>query len=158
MSFQYIPAQPTQSLLFLASLALAIRDEQAADALPHLAGGRDLCEYCGRSVGAEGPATRILDTNPVLEALGNAKSIRNNNSSRFGKYVNLKFKGLKVMARGAYVFAEKSRVTNASLAKERSYHIFDQVLAGSQTEGQDCPSSRGHPTTSSHEQVWDQLR
>ena len=94
-------------------------------------------------------ATRILDTNPVLEALGNAKSIRNNNSSRFGKYVNLKFnKEWKVMGAEVRTFLlEKSRVTNASLAKERSYHIFYQVLAGSQTEGQGLPALKGkHPT------------
>ena len=93
-------------------------------------------------------ATRIMDTNPVLEALGNAKSIRNNNSSRFGKYVNLKFsKEWKVMGAEVRTFLlEKSRVTNASLAKERSYHIFYQVLAGSQTEGQGLPYLKGkHP-------------
>ena len=76
-----------------------------------------------------GLAKRILDTNPVLEALGNAKSIRNNNSSRFGKYVNLKFnKDWKVMGAEVRTFLlEKSRVTNAELHRERSYHIFYQV-------------------------------
>ena len=84
--------------------------------------------------GSKSLSQRILDTNPVLEALGNAKSIRNNNSSRFGKYVNLKFStDWKVMGAEVRTFLlEKSRVTNASLAKERSYHIFYQLLAGAQ--------------------------
>jgi len=95
-----------------------------------------------------GLAKRILDTNPVLEALGNAKSIRNNNSSRFGKYVNLKFdKNWKVMGAEVRTFLlEKSRVTNASLAKERSYHIFYQILAGSQNGDKGLPFFKGkHP-------------
>ena len=83
---------------------------------------------------------RILDTNPVLEAFGNAKSIRNNNSSRFGKYINLKFnKDWQVMGAEVRTFLlEKSRVTNASLERERSYHIFYQLLKGSQTAEQGC--------------------
>ena len=90
-------------------------------------------------------ARRILDTNPVLEAFGNAKSIRNNNSSRFGKYINLKFnKEYKVMGAEVRTFLlEKSRVTNASLPRERSYHIFYQLLAGSQQEGSGQPVLKG---------------
>jgi len=99
----------------------------------------------GSGANAKDLAKRILDTNPVLEALGNAKSIRNNNSSRFGKYVNLKFnKEWKVMGAEVRTFLlEKSRVTNASLARERSYHIFYQVLAGSQLEGLGLPLLQG---------------
>ena len=88
---------------------------------------------------------RIQATNPVLEALGNAKSIRNNNSSRFGKYVNLKFsKEWKVIGAEVRTFLlEKSRVTNASLPKERSYHIFYQLLKGSQLDGKGEPELLG---------------
>ena len=100
------------------------------------------------SAQSQGLSKRIQDTNPVLEALGNAKSIRNNNSSRFGKYVNLKFnKDWKVMGAEVRTFLlEKSRVTNAALEKERSYHIFYQIIAGSQKEGQGLDYFRGkHP-------------
>ena len=86
---------------------------------------------------AAGLTTRILQANPVLESLGNAKTRRNDNSSRFGKFVNLRFDGRCAVA-GAEVrtfLLEKSRVTNASLHRERSYHIFYQVLAGSQGGG-----------------------
>ena len=88
---------------------------------------------------------RIMDTNPVLEAFGNAKSIRNNNSSRFGKYINLKFsKEWRVMGAEVRTFLlEKSRVTNASLARERSYHIFYQLLRGSQFDGKGCAQLKG---------------
>ena len=79
-------------------------------------------------------ARDIQDTNPVLEAFGNAKTIRNNNSSRFGKYINLKFSS-KYQIMGAEVrtfLLEKSRVTSTSNSGERAYHVFYQLLAGSQ--------------------------
>ena len=82
-------------------------------------------------------AKNILDTNPVLEAFGNAKTIRNNNSSRFGKYVNIKFNsGWKIVGAEIRTFLlEKSRVNSAKGRGERSYHIFYNVLAGSQRGG-----------------------
>jgi len=79
----------------------------------------------------------ILDCSPILEALGNAKNTRNKNSSRFGKYVNLKFnRDLLVMGADQRTFLlEKSRVTNATLAGERSYHIFYQCIVGANEGG-----------------------
>lgn len=75
-------------------------------------------------------ASDIQGTNPVLEAFGNSKTIRNNNSSRFGKYINLKFSGkYQIMGAETRTFLlEKSRVTSTTNAGERSYHIFYQLL------------------------------
>jgi myosin-5 len=69
---------------------------------------------------------KILSCNPILEAFGNAKTFRNDNSSRFGKYTVLFIERHKKNVRGASIqnyLLEKSRITN--LAKEeRNYHIF----------------------------------
>ncbi|KAL3932462.1 MAG: hypothetical protein SGPRY_000692 [Prymnesium sp.] len=83
-------------------------------------------------------AQQILDTNPVLESFGNAKNSRNKNSSRFGKYVNLKFnRELQVMGAEIRTFLlEKSRVTSATLPGERSYHIFYQLVATANAKNQ----------------------
>ncbi|KAL5257243.1 hypothetical protein ACHWQZ_G012247 [Mnemiopsis leidyi] len=73
---------------------------------------------------------RILSTNPIMEALGNAKTIRNDNSSRFGKYVELEFDKEQNIA-GAHIctyLLEKSRVVFQA-ANERNYHIFYQLCA-----------------------------
>ncbi|VDK74209.1 unnamed protein product [Litomosoides sigmodontis] len=74
---------------------------------------------------------QIVRTNPVLEAFGNAKTVRNNNSSRFGKFIRIHFNAGGRIA-GAdiehYLF-EKSRVINQAPG-ERCYHIFYQIMSG----------------------------
>ncbi|KAJ8344918.1 hypothetical protein SKAU_G00291110 [Synaphobranchus kaupii] len=78
---------------------------------------------------------QIIQANPVLEAFGNAKTTRNNNSSRFGKFIRIHF-GPTAKLAGADIesyLLEKSRVISQQAA-ERSYHIFYQLLSGKRPE------------------------
>ena len=98
--------------------------------------------------------TRVLETNPILEAFGNAKTLHNNNSSRFGKLIDIHFEQLGgvgaaddgrdamdmvdatgqlgVRMCGARIetyLLEKSRVAH-QLSGERNYHVFYQLIRG----------------------------
>eukprot|EP00729_Bicosta_minor_P004248 gene4248-12397_t len=74
---------------------------------------------------------KIKQLNPFLEAFGNAKTVMNNNSSRFGKYLELKFDTMGNICGAAmlHYLLEKSRVTFRN-EKEQSFHIFYQLYAG----------------------------
>ncbi len=76
---------------------------------------------------------RVLESNPLLESFGNAKTVRNDNSSRFGKFIELQFRrgqgaASLVGSRSKTYLLEKTRVA-AQASGERGFHIFYQLLA-----------------------------
>ncbi|XP_037103256.1 unconventional myosin-Ie isoform X2 [Syngnathus acus] len=83
----------------------------------------------------------ILQSNPLLEAFGNAKTVRNNNSSRFGKYFEIQFSngGEPDGGKISNFLLEKSRVVMRNPG-ERSFHIFYQLIEGA---GEDQKNSLG---------------
>jgi myosin heavy subunit len=79
---------------------------------------------------------RVLSSNPLLETFGNAQTLKNDNSSRFGKFIHINFstdKGVIVGAQIRNYLLEKTRITT-QIEGERNYHIFYQLFAGLPSE------------------------
>jgi myosin heavy subunit len=84
---------------------------------------------------ANGIQSKILKASPILEAWGNAKTLRNNNSSRFGKFIEIWFDSsftITGSSNTTYIL-EKSRVVFQE-KDERNYHVFYQLLKGGSSE------------------------
>jgi myosin V len=104
--------------------------------MEHLAGVHDPQVVPSSQTNGGGVVSRVLESNPVMEAFGNAKTVRNDNSSRFGKYTQLQFntptlKGKDMKLEGSkcdVYLLEKSRVCGSDIG-ERGYHVFYQLLS-----------------------------
>ncbi|MEQ2230930.1 Unconventional myosin-X [Ilyodon furcidens] len=77
----------------------------------------------------------IVQSSPIMEAFGNAKTVYNNNSSRFGKFIQLHFSECGNIQGGCVIdyLLEKNRVVRQNPG-ERNYHIFYALLAGASKE------------------------
>ena len=81
---------------------------------------------------------QVLDSNPILEAFGNARTIRNDNSSRFGKYIDIRFSGSGKLS-GATIdtyLLEKVRLIHQTEG-ERNFHVFYQFLESATEDDRD---------------------
>jgi len=81
---------------------------------------------------------QVLQSNPILEAFGNARTIRNDNSSRFGKYINIAFSGQGQLLRASIdtYLLEKVRLIHQT-AGERNFHVFYQFLQAANEDERD---------------------
>ncbi|CAN3374780.1 hypothetical protein DIURU_002242 [Diutina rugosa] len=118
-------AGKTVSAKYIMRYFATVEEEPSEDMAPGAAKSTDMSDV----------EKQILATNPIMEAFGNAKTTRNDNSSRFGKYLEILFdKDVAIVgARIRTYLLERSRLVFQP-ETERNYHIFYQLLAGATPE------------------------
>ena len=145
-AFKHVKRHKTPAALIMSGESGAGKTETTKHLMRYLAWRSDSTAVKGGS-GAQLDklADAILSTNPLLESFGNAKTVRNNNSSRFGKMMRLHFTTDGHVA-GAFIktyLLEKSRCVTVT-DPERSYHIFYQIMTASKSsaKGDKLPSKK----------------
>lgn len=90
-----------------------------------------ILKYLCEAAATDAIEQKILDANPILEAFGNSKTIRNNNSSRFGKFIEVHYNSQWLVVGGhiSHYLLEKSRIVGQNI-DERNYHVFYMLIAG----------------------------
>lgn len=137
LQLAYLPQQQYSLLIFIILLLVIITILHLIFTVYFLSGkteaSKQIQSYIASVSGGGGSVDNIkkvfLESNPVLEAFGNAKTLRNNNSSRFGKYFELKFDrfGCPVGGLITNYLLEKSRICRPGEG-ERNFHVFYQIL------------------------------
>jgi len=112
--------------------------------------GESLSSQSSLTLQTDSIEAQVLQSNPILESFGNARTVRNDNSSRFGKFIELQFTryGKLVGAQIETYLLEKVRIVRQSLG-ERNYHIFFEFMSG----GMDFRELKSFYLTSKHTPV-----
>ncbi len=104
-----------------------------------------LTQVAGSGTGGGKLEQQLIETNPLLEAFGNAKTLKNNNSSRFGKFIEIDFnaKGYIAGTKIDHYLLETTRVTSQH-QDERNFHIFYQLTSDAEVRKKYFLQSAGH--------------
>ena len=132
-------AGPSSQSILVSGESGAGKTETSKIIMQYLADVGSPSGYGRQSECATGVAMKVLETNPLLESFGNARTLRNDNSSRFGKFIKLHFtpSGLLSGATLQTYLLEKVRIVSQS-KNERSYHIFYEMCAGASRKERDA--------------------
>ena len=159
-------AMVSQSIL-VSGESGAGKTEATKICMRYLASVDAMCGESSSNVAVETLTERILQTNPILEAFGNAQTVRNDNSSRFGKFLRLRYSATARQL-GAHIdtyLLERSRVVSPPPC-EANYHILYSLVAGAPSalsasleldplgSYPSLPGGNGHATEEMHREAW----
>lgn len=131
---EYVPASSRQSGITPARMSHFGTAVDSKDAPPRDTFGSPASPTSPRGGRPSNIEQQVLQSNPILESFGNARTVRNDNSSRFGKFIEINFSetGTLVGASIETYLLEKVRLIS-HMDGERNYHIFHELLAGAST-------------------------
>ncbi|RHY46592.1 hypothetical protein DYB30_012045, partial [Aphanomyces astaci] len=127
-----LTGRPQNQSILVSGESGAGKTETTKFIMKYLAAVSQSQSMCNININQSDVMSQVLSSSPILEAFGNARTIRNDNSSRFGKFIQMQFSSHRGLLIGAGIqtyLLETVRVTSQA-PKERNYHIFYELLAG----------------------------